>query len=292
MYNKISKFDVILIILILLIMGIIYFCVMFFNKEEPIEREFNEVEEYNTYFMVVDKVNEFLGLINENDYQSVYNLLDSNYIEKNNITPTNINNYITNYGSDITFKTTDITYTKIEKNIVYYASGSLRKEDYDGPYTIVDNEFDILVFLDINNMTYSLYLLENESYEEIVNNIKEFNIIPNDYNKYEGASMITTEMMCTVYLNDFIETMSNSVDSSYQIINEDTKKEKFNTLDLYKEYININFSKFSTVPDKCGVTGMGQRVYAIYDQNQNYYEFTEDKIMKYYVRFKLYDEEQ
>jgi len=288
---KISKFDIILFGGLILIIGTIYFfATVVFAEDEPIVWEFSVVDEYNTYFMVQDKINDLLLEIAENNTSKVYSLLDTKYIETYNISYNNINTYIKNYGSDVSINAEEVTYTSIGKNKVYYIKGKLEQEQYLEPKIVVDDDFSVLMFLDTINMSYSFYIIGSEDYHDIVNSIEEFSISKNKYNQYKGTNLITTEMVCSIYLTEYIETLVTDIEASYDMLNASFRKEKFSTIDEYKNYINSNIDKFSSVADRCAVTGTNQKTYAIYDQNENYYEFLEDEIMKFYVKFELNEE--
>lgn len=288
---KISKFDIILFGGLILIIGTIYFLVtVVFAEDEPIVWEFSVVDEYNTYFMVQDKINDLLIDIAENNTSKLYNLLDTKYIENYNINHNNIYTYVKNYGNDVSIDADEVTYTSIGKNKVYYVKGKLEQEQYLDPKIVVKEEFSILMFFDTINMTYSFYIIGNEDYHEIVNSIEDFSISKNKYNQYKGSNLISTEMVCSIYLTEYIETLVTDIDESYNMLNASFRKEKFATIDEYRNYINSNIEKFSSVADRCAVTGTNQKTYAIYDQNQNYYEFLEDEIMKFYVKFELNEE--
>lgn len=288
---KISKFDIILFGGLILIIGTIYFLVtVVFAEDEPIVWEFSVVDEYNTYFMVQDKINDLLIDIAENNTSKLYNLLDTKYIENYNINHNNIYTYVKNYGNDVSIDADEVTYTSIGKNKVYYVKGKLEQEQYLDPKIVVKEEFSILMFFDTINMTYSFYIIGNEDYHEIVNSIEDFSISKNKYNQYKGSNLISTEMVCSIYLTEYIETLVTDIDESYNMLNASFRKEKFATIDEYRNYINSNIEKFSSVADRCAVTGTNQKTYAIYDQNQNYYEFLEDEIMKFYVKFELQEE--
>ena len=288
---KISKFDIILFGSLILIIGTVYFLVtVVFAEEEPIIREFSIVDQYNTYFMVNDKINDLLLEISENNIAKVYSLLDTKYIENYNINYDNIYNYLKNYGADVSIDADEVIYTSIGKDLVYYVHGKIQREQYLEPKVIVDEDFSILMFLDTVNMTYSFYIIGNEDYHDIVNSIESFNIPKNKYNVYNGANMITTEMICSIYLTKYIETLVTDINTSFDMLNSSFQNEKFANIEEYKNYINNNIDKFSPIADKCAVTGTEQKIYAIYDQNQNYYEFLEDEIMKFYVKFELNEE--
>ena len=74
---------------------------------------------------------------------------------------------------------------------------------------------------------------------------------------------------------------------SYKVIGGKTKDELFKNKDGYVDYIKNNRDKFGNAAVKCAVDGVGSNVYHVYDDKNNYYEFVESKILKYYVDFKM-----
>ena len=76
---------------------------------------------------------------------------------------------------------------------------------------------------------------------------------------------------------------------SYKILSK-SMKEKYTTLEEYKNYINNNIDKITTEADKCSLEKIGNnRLYTVIDKNKNKYIFNEESIMNYEVDFYLYD---
>lgn len=284
---KLSKFDLILFVVIAAIMGIVYFVVTNAEKDKIVEKEFTDVDDYGMYFMVIDNINNLLSNVSVNDNNKVYNLLDNNYIDTYGITVNNVFNYINNYGDDIFINVDDLVYTNVDDNFIFYVHGVLQKEEYSSNVKVVNDDFRIIMFLDINNMAYSFYILNNENYQDIANNIKNVNVINNADNNYEGTAIFDNNSICSLYFSDFINKINTDLVASYNIISRDMKDELFNDANAYDEYMKNNLNNFGTSAVKCAVDGMESKIYHVYDEKNNYYEFIESKIMKYYVKFKL-----
>lgn len=287
MYNKISKFDVILILVLITVIALIFFIVLMNMEKKGTVKDFVEVEEYNLYFMVNNNINKFFTTINEKDNKKIYNLLDKKYIDEFEINKDNVTTYVPNYGQDISFIVNTMEYALIGENYMYYAKGDLKRESYSDLPVLVQKDVEIIMFLDTNNMAYSFYILNNEDYKELAKHIKNININKNDDNKYNGAGVIDSKNICALYLIDFIDKIQLDIEGSYKLIDQDQVKNEFNTLEKYKSFISSNINKFSTVASSCAISGEDTPIYVVYDSNNNKYEFLESSIMNYYVKFTL-----
>ena len=109
-------------------------------------------------------------------------------------------------------------------------------------------------------------------------------------NEYQGITKISDDEMCVIYLTDFLNKINENIDNSYQLISEDTK-EKLDTLEKYKEYVNTNLNDRSTIANKCAIIDNdADKKIIVYDENNNYYEFLEVGIMNYYVNLGIINE--
>ena len=205
MKGRISKYDVaIIIVLIAIVVTVIVVSIYTITHKTRNVDNLTTVNDYSTYFMVVNNINSFYEYVSNNDTDAIISLLDNNYITENNITRGNINTHILNYGTDIGVIPEYITTFKIENNVVYFVHGSLKQSIYLESTRVVNNDFNMLMFIDINNLTFSLYPTTEEKYKEILATIPSININKNDYNTYQGISNISDKSMCVVYLTDFL----------------------------------------------------------------------------------------
>ena len=294
MKGRISKYDVaIIIVLIAIVVTVIVVSIYTITHKTRNVDNLTTVNDYSTYFMVVNNINSFYEYVSNNDTDAIISLLDNNYITENNITRGNINTHILNYGTDIGVIPEYITTFKIENNVVYFVHGSLKQSIYLESTRVVNNDFNMLMFIDINNLTFSLYPTTEEKYKEILATVPSININKNDYNTYQGISNISDKSMCVVYLTDFLNKISTNIDESYELISSDTKRQ-LGTITEYKTYINQHLESYTTVVDKCAIAGdnTAGKTFRVYDANGNYFEFIENSIMNYHVNLNINNQDE
>ncbi len=294
MKMKLTKYDIgIVVILIAIVVGIVAISIYTITHRTR-DVEVDEVKDYSLYFMVVNNINTFYEYVSNNDNDAVISLLDNKYIEKENITRNNLNTHILNYGIDIGVIPDYITTFKIDNNIAYFVHGKLEQTIYLEPSKIVNNNFNMLMLIDIDNLTFSLYPTTEEEYKQILSTIPSINITKNNYNEYQGVSEMSNQSVCVIYLTDFLSKLENNIDSTYELISKNTLA-KLSTIDKYRDYINQNIGNYTTKVDRCAVTGdsIVGKTFRVYDANNNYFEFIENGIMKYHVNLEIsYEKEE
>ncbi len=294
MKMKLTKYDIgIVVILIAIVVGIVAISIYTITHRTR-DVEVDEVKDYSLYFMVVNNINTFYEYVSNNDNDAVISLLDNKYIEKEKITRNNLNTHILNYGIDIGVIPDYITTFKIDNNIAYFVHGKLEQTIYLEPSKIVNNNFNMLMLIDIDNLTFSLYPTTEEEYKQILSTIPSINITKNNYNEYQGVNEMSNQSVCVIYLTDFLSKLENNIDSTYELISKNTLT-KLSTIDKYRDYINQNIGNYTTKVDRCAVTGdsIVGKTFRVYDANNNYFEFIENGIMKYHVNLEIaYEKEE
>lgn len=294
MKYKISKYDIIIIaILALIVIAVVGISIYIITHPKRDINELTKVTDYSTYFMVVNTINSFYEQVGTENKDVIYNLLDRNYINKNNVTKTNIDSYVFNYGTDISIIADELTSYNIDENVAYYVHGKLEQNKYLESTKIVNDDFSMLMLVDINNLTYSLYPTTKEEYKNVLSTIPSIDVPKNVNNQYQGIIKITDEEMCVIYLTDFLNKLGENIDNTYdELISADTK-EKLNTVEEYRNYVNTQLNDRTTVVDKCAIIDNdADKKIIVYDKNNNYYEFLEVGIMKYYVNLEIIKEEE
>ena len=294
MKMKLTKYDIGIVVILIAIVVVIVAISIYTITHRTRDVEVDEVKDYSLYFMVVNNINTFYEYVSNNDNDAVISLLDNKYIEKENITRNNLNTHILNYGIDIGVIPDYITTFKIDNNIAYFVHGKLEQTIYLEPSKIVNNNFNMLMLIDIDNLTFSLYPTTEEEYKQILSTIPSINITKNNYNEYQGVSEMSNQSVCVIYLTDFLSKLENNIDSTYELISKNTLA-KLSTIDKYRDYINQNIGNYTTKVDRCAVTGdsIVGKTFRVYDANNNYFEFIENGIMKYHVNLEIaYEKEE
>lgn len=280
-----KKDDIRTFITIIIICTLIVGIVLILNRKSNSEK-LEVVNEYNTFFTTSGYVNNYLNY--SSDSSKLYDLLYSDYIDKNNITVDNILTNIKSYPKNSTIKVTEMKYVKVKNDYIYYIKGKIYQNTFDGK-ELIDDNFDVVAVLDFDTLSYAIYPIEDDNYKEVIDKIKKIEIENNKYNSIKKSELITKEQICVIYLSDYIDKIYNDIDLSYKILSK-SMKEKYTTLEEYKNYINNNIDKITTEADKCSLEKIdNNRLYTVIDKNKNKYIFNEESIMNYEVDFYLYD---
>lgn len=123
------------------------------------------------------------------------------------------------------------------------------------------------------NTIYTESYLRNEEY---IMNPKTY-----DVNEY-SVTNITDEQMASIYLLDFRYNVYNDINMAYQSLDESYRNKKFGSLNAFQEYIkSINLS--STISKYYISQGDGNKIYGVYDSNDNLFIFKTNGVMQYTV---------
>lgn len=270
---------VIIISIICLVIGLIFSYKSNFDK-------LDSVSEYSVYFSQIKYINNYINYIANEDSVGVYNLLDKRYIEKNNISYSNVLDYVDDYPQLSSFKAINMKYVKLSFNItLYYVTGEIYKNDIDGEI-LVDDNFSVVIINDFDNMTFSIYPVDS-NYKTIINDFKKKNIDNNSYNNIVSSELIDKEQVCLLYFSDFVNMLFFDIEKAYDYLSDDMKN-SYKSLDEFNTYINNNNYKLSTSADKCRNDQKDNKVlYTVIDDKGNEYKFIEESVMDYKVSFYL-----
>lgn len=279
-----KKDDIKTLIVVIIVCAICLALVFILSRKKNTDT-LKPVEEYNTYFSVTNYMNSYISYLANNDSEAIYSMLSSEYIYKNNINQNNVLDIVKTYNQDaiISLKITSIDEIEIKNNkYIYYIKGKILKSTFTKE-EVIDDNYNVLLFADYSNLTETVYPLENDNYEKIINNTKDINISKNEYNKIKSSSLINTETICVLYLSDYIYKLGNDIEEAYKILDDDMKN-KYQSISAFKTYIETNKDKMTTKADKCTKNG---KDYIVIDNNNNTYTFTEQSVMNYKVNIKF-----
>lgn len=279
-----KKDDIKTLIVIVIVCAICLILVLIFSREKNTDK-LEAVKEYNTYFSVTNYMNSYISYLSNNDGEAVYSMLSKEYISKNNINQNNVFNIVDTYdpNSLLTLKITSIKQVKVtSSSYIYYIKGQLLKNTFDNT-EIINNNYEVLLLADYKTLSESVYPIEGNNYEKIINSIKKVNIEKNEYNKIKSSSLTNSETICVLYLSDYVDKLNNDIEESYKLLN-DNMKEKYATIDMFKAYLEVNKEKITTKAEKCAKEGNS---YMVIDANNNNYTFYEESVMNYKVSFSF-----
>ena len=318
--NSVKKLIIVMVLLIIItIVGILIY--KSFNGEDVVEQEnieefdsgleyekndngFEIIDDPNITFSVVNTINTYLEILKfetenqqyvghyevENEEQlkeRVIDLLDENYINKNNINTENFYNYIDlmNYGYNVIPAEIRVRYDEYITNyIVSVYIENLQTNEISKQFYIIR--------VDSNNSTFSV-----EPVTEGVDNIDDISVdvvnnqIQNHiYNRF-NITTTSTEDLIREYMNNFIRLMINYPEIAYEnYINTEYRDLRFVNLEEFEKYVSSNKEEINEITptrylleyeDKC-------KKYVVMDQYDNMYEFYETSTLSYTVRLDTY----
>ena len=221
--------------------------------------------------------------------KTIYDILDKEYINKNNITLNNIYNYIPSETQGIKFDAVKMKMENKENIKSFFVYGRL---DNQGEVKYIY----VIVNLDNKNMTFSIYPLLGEN----INNINDIKynstvqeIIPNDNNTYV-YTITSQEFLMDKYINYYKTSALYDIESAYNLFDKDYRDKKFGSIDEYRKFVENNKEKiFSSRLYSYQTKYDGDKNrYICLDQNGSYYIFKENSIMDYTVQLDNYTIDQ
>lgn len=264
----ISVFIVLVIIIILTIMLLILNIKESSNNEQPnigdpgIELDFSnskieKVTENAFYYTVRNCINNYLDYLNNNNSiyyiggeqdleiqkEIVYNLLNSEYIKKQNINVKNVLNNIKTVNQKQIFIPLQINMLEKQRINKYIAYGIIQTEDnkfLEESYFIID--------LDKINKTFSIEPVEQEYTDideiKIENNDVPINI--NDSNVYM-EQVITNEYMATEYFELYKKLAISNPNIIYNMMDKEYREARFGNLESFLKYVNDNIDEIKNI---------------------------------------------
>ncbi len=267
-----------------------------------INQSVEQVTNRNDYYAVKNIIGKYAYAIVDGGTESVFNMINADYLEENGITVNNIKAVTDNViGSDLSEEQMNELKLNIWIDKMYCKESAVNIRTFfvygNFSNNVEQNEisFQIIVEIDSKNNTFYIYptsyVMQNyQDEQDLESYTTELTEIPK--NNYNTFSFVNVEDSTVIndYLSNFKSLLINDVDSSYELLNEDYKTNKFGTLDEYKEYVNnnINYLLSITIDKyKKDVTENGTQ-YTCIDGNGNYYIFEETAIMQYKVLLDTY----
>lgn len=269
-----------------------------------------DVSDANIFFTVVNCVERYEKIckfninnasedvyINEDEYlldikneeqrkESIYDLLDKNYIKQNNINEKNVLKYIYSIDND--------TYLIPKKMKVKYGT-NVNTYLYE-TYLVKGQKISKKIFIvrmNNSNSTFSIEFVNNTD-----DDISKIQVLENEnaientgYNKFRIKNM-KTEEIAQEYMNNYKElVMADSSIIYNEYLNEEYKSNRFGSEEEFKNYITKNIDDIRI----CQLSKYAKEEiednkeqYICVDQYENYYIFDEKSVMQYTIKFDNY----
>lgn len=255
-------------------------------QDTEIELQNNVHKEVNDYkfFGINDFIVQFLEHVNSKNSKIVYNLLDDEYKNQNNIE--DIIKNINKNGKFNNFYMQELYKREFETNYIYYAKGVL--EFIDNQEQLLSNMY-FQIYIDNNNRTAAIKILTEEQYEQeivyISNNVNEKIITKNENNNYEEP-ILTNYDLAQRYIRDYIFKLQNDIEQAFYLLDTDYRENQFNNnLEIFKQYIQENKEKLYDIKIyECNSQISNDYIqYIIKDFSGNTYVIKRKNVMDYSI---------
>ena len=170
--NKTSKIELSIVILLVVIFcgSFIYMKSMEVMKDnESINTDVVALADVNRFFTIDSAISKYFSYVTSKNSESILKILDEDYIERNNITSSNIYNFVGNYNSNIKSNLEEAYQISSYNNIYkYYVKVGLKLETlYDS--TLQEYAYYI-VTINENELTFAVEPISETLY---LNKIEE-----------------------------------------------------------------------------------------------------------------------
>lgn len=218
---------------------------------------------------------------------NIYDLLSTEYIQKNSITTNNLLQKINIVEEKLIFVPLKMNYLELENTSRYAVYGF---------YQNLNNQYIKDVYFIVNvdkiNQTFSVMPIQSEqnlSIEKIQLNKENIEIKPNDNNSYI-VQKITDQYLCEQYFLIQKRLMLAKPEQSYYYLDEEYRTKRFKTIEDYKNYINENQKHIVRMSIKSYEVKRENDFtqYTCKDQYDNYYIFNVKEVLNYTVRLDAY----
>lgn len=276
--------------------------------EDYENNQIEEVTNSTNFYTVSNVINQYLDIINSNnsiyygydennnyakivsDEQiatNVYGLLSENYITVNNITESNVFDFVDSITEDVIFLPTRMNVLERENVQIYSVYGI----EYTLNNTYLKDAY-FIVTLDRNNSTFSIEPLDNEysSIDDIeLQNNNDISIEATSYNTYTETS-VSYEDVAKNYIYSYKTLALVKPDMAYNLLDEEYRNQKFGSLENFESYVNDNRQTIQQINlQQYQVNNYDDYIqYVMIDQNDKYYIFNEAAVMDYTLMLDTY----
>lgn len=241
------------------------------NGEKP-----QEVKIETLYFTVENCISEYKNNIINKDSKAIYNVLDTEYINNNQITEQNVMSKLSNYNDISQYRTKKMYSITGIKFSTYYVEGTINNQSV---YFIVN--------IDDASKSFSISPTTQETYdkkinEEIQTNQKYENTIEkNSFNSVSYAYLSEQDIV-ERYFQDYLNNAIYNIERAYSTIDDEYKQKKFASLVQYKNYVNSKNAQYTSM---CKNARKEYTDFSTYEEYEKYYiKISKNKLTEYRKR--------
>lgn len=255
------------------------------SNESSNQISFGVVNDYQIYFNINSIINKYYMEITNGNYKQVLGMLDDYYIKSNNITGSNITNFITTGYQNITFYSKSM-YMKSNKKLAYYfVDGEEQLYSFTEQKLTEKEHVTYLVTVDKVNDTFGIMPIATKTLADYARNYtisSKKEITANAYNSYFIDS-ISDEIICSYYINYFKTMLYLNSEKAYNMLDSDYK----NTFIDYEDFVNnlqSIYEKLNTKIMNYAIKGdNGKRIYSTISENSARIRMTENSILNFKI---------
>lgn len=214
----------------------------FYTVADCISRYLSEINKNNPKYYGTAEDGNYEKIVKEQDIkQNIYTLLSEDYINNNNITINNVYNYVYDITKQVIFVPIEMKYISLDTIEKYVAHGFILNEENK-----LIKEICIGVNLQLNDNVFSVEQYKDNVDINDIKITKEQNVIKNaDNNSFKYVN-VTDEYLIKQYLNTYKRLVVAKPEMSYNILDEEYRKNKFANFEEYEKYIEKNNNKIKT----------------------------------------------
>ena len=244
--------------------------------ESVIQRYFDTINRNSSRYYGKNEDGEYIKIISDEEIkQQILEILSDEYKNTKGININNISTTIELLDEDLEIIVLQMKEV-INENIEKFCVNAIAINNEDK----IKYNFCMFVNLDNTNKTFSIEPIDDtsKSFDELRITNNDVPITPSNNNQYKIISY-GYEQTINKYMNDFKKLFNADVNISYNYLNEDYRKEKFNDINDYKNYMIRNQSRFQVANIvKYRVNYNDDYTeFVCVDQNDYYYLFRQQK---------------
>ena len=225
------------------------------------------------YFNVQNIINTYYMKLTNRKIANVYDMLDFDYIQKNNITKDNLTTKIDNNHGDVSFTAKKIYYLNKNNRHYYFVNGYIIEQYVDGSF---DYNKNINFFVTVDHNLFSIYPLNNSNYNDFVNsyNFEEKAL----FSRYNTIKVDTSKKLST-YIANFLYLLNINSQDAYDYLDDDAKRKYKTPNDMKIGAKKLTSVVFSYEYDELSSS------YKVLDNKLNEIIIKENGIMNYKISF-------
>ena len=261
-------------------------------KETEIEEQLGDVEtefkrekvsNSTVFYTVEDCINFYIDSVKAEEKDKIFELLDLEYINENNINQENVLKYAEK--SKYSFIALDMYESELHNVCNYIVKGVAD----DGTY---NTKMYFRVGLDTNNFSFNIMPLSAKKYNSIDEIEEKENIVEipnNDANSYQYNRIRENEIIEKI-LKYYCDLTVNNAKKAYDMLEQEYREKRFDKYSKFQDYIK----KRSENLKQARVAGYSvkeeenKKTYTVVDQDGRVYIFKQKSIMNFTVQMDDY----